>query len=310
MQRITITIDEDLLETVEAVMRRRGYTSRSEAVRDMIRDAASQEAVAPDTAPCIAVLGYVYDHETRALAQRLTQTLHHHHDLTVAGLHVHLDHDTSLEVSVLQGQAAAVDHALVVGGDRDRPAGPYGDSLQVLATGLFEKHGFRTIGLAAYPEPHPRIATSVLESMLRAKIALVRQSGMQAEVVTQFSFDAGPILGWLQRATEQNLDTPVRIGLAGPASIATLAKFAVRCGVGTSLLALLGGQTSIARLMVESGPERILRALAEAKPIAPAHGLHFFSFGGVAKTAEWMRAIAAGEFSLEPGDVGFRVNRR
>lgn len=204
---------------------------------------------------------------------------------------------------------AGVDHALVIGGDRDRPAGPYSDSLQVLASGLFEKHGFRTIGLAAYPEPHPRIATSVLESMLRAKMALVRQSGMQAEIITQFCFDAGPILAWLQREKEHRLDVPVRIGLAGPASIATLAKFAVRCGVGTSLLALLGGQTSIARLIVESGPERIVRAVAEEEPTTPAHRLHFFSFGGVPKTAEWMRAIAAGEFSLSD-DAGFRVNPR
>ena len=205
---------------------------------------------------------------------------------------------------------AAVDHALVIGGDRDHPAGPYGDSLQVLATGLFEKYGFRAIGLGAYPEPHPRISASVLESMLRAKIALVRQSGMRAEIVTQFCFDAGPILGWLQQAAKQGLDAPVRIGLAGPASIATLAKFAVRCGVGASLLALLGGQTSIARLMVESGPERVVRALAEARPDALAQGMHLFSFGGVAKTAGWMRAVAAGEFSLAPDEPGFHVSRR
>lgn len=108
MQRITITIEEDLLQTVDAVMRRRGYASRSEAIRDMIRDTASEDAAMQDAAPCLAMLGYVYEHETRALAQRLTQTLHEHHDLTIAGLHVHLDHDTCLEVSVLRGQASAV----------------------------------------------------------------------------------------------------------------------------------------------------------------------------------------------------------
>jgi len=108
MQRITITIEDDLLDTVDAVVRRRSYGSRSEAIRDMIRAAATDDAVTADSTPCVAVLDYVYDHETRDLAQRLTQTLHNHHDLSVAGLHVHLDHDTCLEVSVLRGPAGAV----------------------------------------------------------------------------------------------------------------------------------------------------------------------------------------------------------
>ncbi len=108
MQRITITIDEDLLETVDAVMQRRGYASRLEAVRDMIRDAAAQEAALSDQTPCVAVVDYVYDHETRALAQRLTRTFHDHHDLSVAGMHVHLDHESCLEVSVLRGSISAV----------------------------------------------------------------------------------------------------------------------------------------------------------------------------------------------------------
>jgi CopG family nickel-responsive transcriptional regulator len=108
MQRFTITIDDDLLGVVDAVMASKGYTSRSEAVRDMIRDAAARDIAMADHTPCVAVLGYVYDHETRALAQRLTQTFHDHHDLSVAGMHVHLDHDTCLEVSVLRGPVAAV----------------------------------------------------------------------------------------------------------------------------------------------------------------------------------------------------------
>lgn len=108
MERITITIDDGLLATLDAVVRRRGYSSRSDAVRDMIRDAATRDASSMDTAPCIAVLGYVYDHKTRALAQRLTRTLHDHHDLTIAGLHVHLDHESCLDVSVLKGSVSAV----------------------------------------------------------------------------------------------------------------------------------------------------------------------------------------------------------
>jgi CopG family nickel-responsive transcriptional regulator len=108
MQRITITIDDELLGTVDGVMARRGYASRSEAVRDMVREAAAREIALADQTPCVALLGYVYDHETRALAQRLTRTFHDHHDLSVAGMHVHLDHDTCLEVSVLRGSVSEV----------------------------------------------------------------------------------------------------------------------------------------------------------------------------------------------------------
>jgi len=108
MQRITITIDDDVLAMLDTVMRRRGYTSRSEAVRDMIRHTAGHEAALEETSPCVAVLSYVYDHETRTLAQRLTHALHDHHDLTVAGMHVHLDHENCLDVSVLKGKTSAV----------------------------------------------------------------------------------------------------------------------------------------------------------------------------------------------------------
>lgn len=108
MQRITITIEEELLATVDAVMQRRRYASRSETLRDLIRDAAAREMASAGTTPCVAVLAYVYDHGTRGLAQRLTHVLHDHHDLSVAGMHVHLSHESCLEVSVLKGAAPAV----------------------------------------------------------------------------------------------------------------------------------------------------------------------------------------------------------
>jgi len=108
MQRITITIDEDLLETIDSMMGRRGYSNRSEAVRDMVRDAAARDIALPDKTQCVAALGYVYDHETRALAQRLTRAAHDHHDLGIASLHVHLDHESCMEISILRGTAAEV----------------------------------------------------------------------------------------------------------------------------------------------------------------------------------------------------------
>lgn len=106
MQRVTLTIDDDLLAAIDAHGARHGYTSRSEAVRDMLRaslgDADTPVAEA-QAGHCHATLSYLYDHEKRELARRLTQVQHGHHDLAVASLHVHLDHDTCLEVAVLCG---------------------------------------------------------------------------------------------------------------------------------------------------------------------------------------------------------------
>jgi CopG family nickel-responsive transcriptional regulator len=108
MQRITITIEDDLLAEVDALVARKGYASRSEAMRDLVRAGAAREAEPSAGSPCIATLSYVYDHGTRELAQRLTAAHHHRHDLTVASMHVHLDHDSCLEVSVLRGPSGSV----------------------------------------------------------------------------------------------------------------------------------------------------------------------------------------------------------
>lgn len=109
MQRITITIDDDLLDTLDQLCRRRGYTSRSEAVRDLVRLAQIEQAAQSGTREtCVAVLAYVYEHGTRNLAKRLTGDQHNHHELSVATLHVHLNHDDCLEVSILRGGVSEV----------------------------------------------------------------------------------------------------------------------------------------------------------------------------------------------------------
>jgi CopG family transcriptional regulator, nickel-responsive regulator len=108
VQRITITIDDDLLESIDDLMTQRGYTSRSEAFRDIVRDAMLRKSTNDSKAACIATLSYVFDHATRDLASRLTHVNHEHHDLSVASMHVHLDHGACLEVSVLRGPSGDV----------------------------------------------------------------------------------------------------------------------------------------------------------------------------------------------------------
>lgn len=188
---------------------------------------------------------------------------------------------------------AGVDQVFLVAGDVDRPVGPFDSGLAMLSTGLFQRHGIRRVGLPGYPEGHPKLGQAVLDDALRAKLAFARGSDLETFIVTQFSFEPAPIVDWIGRMRRLGVDAPVRVGLAGPASIATLARFAVRCGVGNSLRVLLGGHSSIARLLVEAGPEPVIRALAE-DPATRARiaGLHIFTFGGFKRTSAWLRALA------------------
>lgn len=109
MQRITVSLDDELVAAIDSLMAERGYENRSEAFRDMLRDVVARARVEADPAArCVATLSYVFDHERRDLAHRLTHAQHHRHDLAVSTLHVHLDHGHCLEVSVLRGAHAEV----------------------------------------------------------------------------------------------------------------------------------------------------------------------------------------------------------
>ncbi len=110
MQRITVTLDDDLVEELDRFQREKGYQNRSETLRDLARAGLNQRRANEARGACMAALVYVYDHETRALAKRLAHAQHHHHDLSVATLHVHLDHDSCLEVAVLRGMSGEVRH--------------------------------------------------------------------------------------------------------------------------------------------------------------------------------------------------------
>ena len=198
---------------------------------------------------------------------------------------------------------AGVDGAFVIAGDSDRASGPFDSSLALLETGLFQRHDIVHIGVAGYPEGHPGIAASALEAAVAAKKSLALRAGLDLQVVTQFCFESEPVLSWAARMKGHGL--PVRIGLSGPASLPRLLRFAALCGIGNSVRALKARPQAITRLLVEAGPEVVVRDIAR-RGGAPIAGVHFFCFGGLVRTARWLRAIREGRF--EPtSDGGFRV---
>jgi len=191
---------------------------------------------------------------------------------------------------------AGVDRVLVIGGDRATPAGPYDSSLAVMQSEVFQKLGIVRIAIAGFPEGNPNISENTLDEVLNAKLNFAGAAGLQAAIVTQFCFEAAPIVEWLRRIRARGINVPVRVGVAGPAGLLTLGRYAVRCGIGNSLR-VLTEKPSFAKLLVEKGPEPIIRGIAGAAGTEnAAHlpfgiaGLHFFVFGGFNKTVDWINA--------------------
>jgi methylenetetrahydrofolate reductase (NADPH) len=209
----------------------------------------------------------------------------------------HLESAAQLEqfAARLAGDAG-VDRILIIGGDRAKPAGPYDSSLAVIQTRVFQQRGILRMAVAGFPEGNPNISEAALEEALAAKLKFAHDSGLQLSMVTQFCFQAEPIVSWMRRLRARGIQNPVRVGLAGPARLVTLARYAVRCGIGNSLR-VLTEHPSFARLLTERGPEPIIRdvmLLADPAsngilPLAIA-GFHFYVFGGFNKTVDWINA--------------------
>lgn len=186
-------------------------------------------------------------------------------------------------------EEAGVKRAFIVAGDPAEPEGPYRDTMSLLSTGAFERAGIRAIGIGGHPEGHPVMSEAECWEVLNIKVADITARGMAPLIVTQFAFDADRILGWLEDLRARGIDCPVRIGVPGPAGIKRLLKFAAHCGVGASASVMKKYGVSITGLLGNAGPDRLVDRLAEK--LGPEHGpvrLHFYPFGGLKATAEWI----------------------
>jgi methylenetetrahydrofolate reductase (NADPH) len=185
---------------------------------------------------------------------------------------------------------------LVIGGDADS-SGPFPDALAVIQKGRLREAGIEEIGIGGYPEGHPRIASERLEAVLDQKIATARAAGLRVVIVSQFSFSGEHILAWLQQLRACGITVPVKVGLAGPASVTGLLRYAKRCGVAASLRGLMAGTGTslIGQIAGLAGPDRIIAALAAAGDLGAAP--HYFSFGGTVATARYACEAAAGRIA-------------
>ena len=189
---------------------------------------------------------------------------------------------------------ADVTRILLIAGDVAAAKGPYRSSLDVCASGLIEACGIARLSVAGHPEGHPYLTTAAALRGFEAWRDWGQQTKIHVDVMTQFCFESAPILGWISELDARGVNLPVIIGLAGPASTATLMKFALRCGIGSSMRSLRGQIGRFGRLLTDTGPDDVVRGLQSAPKTATASiaGFHLFPFGGLRKSADWLRGYA------------------
>lgn len=184
---------------------------------------------------------------------------------------------------------AKVKRVFIIAGDPPEPEGPYSDSLQIIETGLLEKHGIEIVGVGGHPEGHPNNSPAELWVWMEKKLAAVRAHGMVPLVVTQFAFDDDAIVQWLSEMRARGIDVPVRLGVPGPAGIKRLLGFAKRCGVGASASVMKKYGISLTNLIGSAGPDKLVNSLD--KKLGAEHGrvrLHLYPFGALTASAEWI----------------------
>jgi len=185
----------------------------------------------------------------------------------------------------------------VIGGDPSEPAGPYEDSLAVIRSGILAANSVADIGIAGYPEGHPDISEDKLWAALSAKATELAEQNIPGTIITQFGFDVDPVITWLEAVRDRGIDLPVRIGVPGPAGVKRLLTYARRFGVGASAGIAKKYGFSITNLLGTAGPSRYIEELS-ARLDPDRHGevrLHFYTFGGLAVTSEWIRDFEGGK---------------
>jgi len=191
-------------------------------------------------------------------------------------------------------EEADVKRCFAIAGDPPQPEGPYAETAELIETGLFEANGIIAIGIAGHPQGHPNMTEEECWVVLEKKCAMIHARGMLPLIVTQFGFDPGAFMQWLVALRRRGIDAPVRIGVPGPTNIASLLKFAARCGVEASASVMSKYGISLGKLVGVAGPEKMVEAFAtglsaEHHPVR----LHFYPFGGLARTVEWIERYNA-----------------
>jgi len=194
-------------------------------------------------------------------------------------------------VARYQGEAG-VKQGLILAGNPQQQKGEFHSSMQLLESGAFD--GFERLHVAGHPEGNKDIDPDGSDRMVmeaaRWKQAFSERTDAKMAMATQFCFEAKPVIDWVNNLKANGIDLPVHIGVAGPAKLQTLIKFAIACGVGPSLKVLQKRAMDVTKLLLPYEPDEFVTELAEHKAANPDFGIesvHFFPLGGIKTNADW-----------------------
>lgn len=249
---------------------------------------AAQADIPPGTPINIAFLGNE-THAQRVHAARVIRACGFEPVPIISSRRLRSEQDRDQLLDALTA-AATPTRIILVGGDPRVPAGPYEDSLDLLRGNLLQRHAITRVGIVGYPEGHPRIEPGTLWRSLRWKLDFLQEVGCTVEITTQFGLDAEAVVHWIEQLRREGLDTPVRIGVPGPATAGTLLKYAQQFGVTPSVAVARRYGLSTDDPQRRVGPEQYwddLRAGMSGTDLGTI-GYHLYPFGGITDGAQWM----------------------
>ncbi|MDA7601027.1 methylenetetrahydrofolate reductase [Gammaproteobacteria bacterium] len=200
-------------------------------------------------------------------------------------------------LSMYQNEAG-VDEALLIAGGSSKPIGDYDSSIKLIESGLFDLAGFKRLHIAGHPEGNKDIdpdgENKNVSEALSWKQEFSKRTDAEMAIATQFCFDANVVKKWMDDIKDDGIDIPIHIGIAGPAKLQTLLKFSIECGIGSSMKILTKRAKDITKILLPYEPTQVLKELAEYKAKDPKFNIeqvHFFPFGGVKQTSDWVREV-------------------
>lgn len=200
--------------------------------------------------------------------------------------------DAELEAHIKRlVEEGGVDDVLVIAGESDRQIGPYSSSMEVLRSGVLDRYGIKAIGVAGHPEGNPSAPKGEIYNILREKADFQAKTDARLRIVTQFGFDGDAFVNWAWHVKAMGINLPIHLGVAGPAKVTTLAKFAAMSGVGNSLKFLKKRASSLTALATSHSPEPVVEPIEsfwQENSDGPIAQIHVFPFGGLKKSSEWL----------------------
>lgn len=259
------------------------------SIESTAKDAAGLRDAAPSLNPSAVFIPWLPGEDftsrleaTRAVSEQGFNAVPH-----ISARRLTSREDLSSQIAQLTSDAGAT-RLLIVGGDPAIPLGPYTDSISVIRALDFAALGVTKVNIAGHPEEHENMTSEQALDVLHEKILALKEQNVDAEIVTQFSFDPDLVAAWVSSLRASDITCDIAIGVPGPTSVARLVKFATRCGVGASSKAVSKYGFSLSRLFGKAGPDKFIEQFLSLQENDPALRAHFYPFGGFKDTAKWL----------------------